>query len=286
MDKLDYVKALRNFKNENTNKHPTTKKEASVHKYKFWNSQPVSKLGESNALFKSIDSDLTATQEQHKLNKDFYWKKFDRSDINNISNFLKKNYSTDNHNEFRLTYDKESLEHLLFDFKESLNIGVCVKKNDLIVGFISSRIIKMQTGQKQNDFSYINFLCVHSKLRGKRLAPVLIKEITRIIVQNGIDKAIYSSHTYLPTPSISTSSFHRPLNTKILLDTGFTNIPDKVTHDQMEKAFTLNDNFRYKYDKMKKEEIITIDEHVVTILNQNVLQDIIENNTMKKSISI
>lgn len=38
--------------------------------------------------------------------------------------------------------------------------------------------------------------------------------------------------------------------------------------------------------KLKKEEIITIDEHIVTILDQNALQSIIETNTMKKRISI
>ncbi len=35
--------------------------------------------------------------------------------------------------------------------------------------------------------------------------------------------------------------------------------------------------------KLKKEEIITIKAHVVTILNKNALQDIIETNTMKKN---
>jgi glycylpeptide N-tetradecanoyltransferase len=32
----------------------------------------------------------------------------------------------------------------------------------------------------------INFLCVHKKLRSKRLAPVLIKEITRRVNVNGV----------------------------------------------------------------------------------------------------
>lgn len=32
----------------------------------------------------------------------------------------------------------------------------------------------------------INFLCVHKKLRSKRLAPVLIKEITRRVNKVGI----------------------------------------------------------------------------------------------------
>lgn len=32
----------------------------------------------------------------------------------------------------------------------------------------------------------INFLCVHKKLRAKRLAPVLIKEITRRVNRMGV----------------------------------------------------------------------------------------------------
>lgn len=32
----------------------------------------------------------------------------------------------------------------------------------------------------------INFLCVHKKLRAKRLAPVLIKEVTRRVNKMGV----------------------------------------------------------------------------------------------------
>jgi glycylpeptide N-tetradecanoyltransferase len=32
----------------------------------------------------------------------------------------------------------------------------------------------------------INFLCVHKKLRSKRLAPVLIKEVTRRVNRSGV----------------------------------------------------------------------------------------------------
>ena len=38
--------------------------------------------------------------------------------------------------------------------------------------------------------------------------------------------------------------------------------------------------------KLKKEEIITVKEHVLTILDQKALQEIIETNSMKKNISI
>ena len=44
----------------------------------------------------------------------------------------------------------------------------------------------------------INFLCVHKKLRLKRMAPVLIKEITRRVNLQGIFQAVYTAGVVLP----------------------------------------------------------------------------------------
>ena len=46
----------------------------------------------------------------------------------------------------------------------------------------------------------INFLCVHKKLRAKRVAPVLIREITRRVNQEGIFQAVYTAGVVLPKP--------------------------------------------------------------------------------------
>lgn len=46
----------------------------------------------------------------------------------------------------------------------------------------------------------INFLCVHKKLRSKRMAPVLIKEITRRVNLEGIFQAVYTAGVVLPKP--------------------------------------------------------------------------------------
>ena len=46
----------------------------------------------------------------------------------------------------------------------------------------------------------INFLCVHKKLRSKRLAPVLIREITRRVNLKGIFQAVYTAGVVLPKP--------------------------------------------------------------------------------------
>ena len=69
----------------------------------------------------------------------------------------------------------------------------------------------------------INFLCVHKKLRSKRLAPVLIKEVTRQCHLTGIFQAIYTGGTVIPTPvSCARSVLSRP-------GTGFHRILKRAT---------------------------------------------------------
>ncbi len=50
------------------------------------------------------------------------------------------------------------------------------------------------------DAAEINFLCVHKKLRSKRLTPVLIKEVTRRCNLANVWQAIYTAGIVLPTP--------------------------------------------------------------------------------------
>ena len=52
------------------------------------------------------------------------------------------------------------------------------KKNKLF-GFISGIPVHLNVNGKDILMAEINFLCVHKNLRTKRLAPVLIKEVTR-----------------------------------------------------------------------------------------------------------
>src|SRR5690606_29497677 len=46
----------------------------------------------------------------------------------------------------------------------------------------------------------INFLCIYKKLRSKRLAPVLIREITRRVHKENIFQAAYTAGIELPRP--------------------------------------------------------------------------------------
>jgi glycylpeptide N-tetradecanoyltransferase len=73
--------------------------------------------------------------------------------------------------------------------------------------------------------SEVNFLCVHKKLRGKRLAPVLIKEITRVINLEGIWQAIYTGGVVLPRPVSTCRYYHRALDWLKLYEVGFSPMP-------------------------------------------------------------
>lgn len=65
--------------------------------------------------------------------------------------------------------------------------------------FVSLITVCVKSFSKQK-LVEINFLCVHKKLRAKRLAPVLIKEVTRRVNLEGIFQATYTAGVFLPTP--------------------------------------------------------------------------------------
>jgi glycylpeptide N-tetradecanoyltransferase len=63
-----------------------------------------------------------------------------------------------------------------------MEVGKKKKKNKL-VGFITGVPANVQTGQSIMPMCEINFLCCWKKLRGKRLAPLLIKEVQCTMMQ-------------------------------------------------------------------------------------------------------
>lgn len=71
----------------------------------------------------------------------------------------------------------------------------------------------------------INFLCVHKKLRSKRVAPVLIREITRRVNLQGIFQAVYTAGVVLPKPVGTCRWVRRNRDVPRTLGWGFTNGP-------------------------------------------------------------
>ena len=92
----------------------------------------------------------------------------------------------------------------------------------------------------------INFICVHKKLRSKRLAPILIKEVTRRVNLTGIFQALYTAGVVLPSPVSVCRYSHRPLNWSKLHDVGFSYLPPDVTKTQMIAKYTLRNEGKVK----------------------------------------
>ena len=74
---------------------------------------------------------------------------------------------------------------------------------------------------------------MHKKLRSKRLAPVLIKEVTRQCHLKGIFQAIYTAGVVIPTPISTCRYYHRTLNVPKLVDVKFTYVPRDMTIARM-----------------------------------------------------
>merc|ERR1719394_1661488 len=89
---------------------------------------------------------------------------------------------------FRFDYSCEFLKWALTPpgWHTDWHCAVRVASSKKMVGFISAIPAKIDVKGTATDMVEINFLCVHKKLRSKRVAPTLIREITRRVNQKGI----------------------------------------------------------------------------------------------------
>lgn len=104
-------------------------------------------------------------------------------------------------------------------------IGVRGGKKQRLFGFISGIPVHVSVNGYKMPMAEINFLCVYKDLRAKRLAPVLIKEITRRVNLKNIWQAVYTAGVTLPTPIANAQYWHRSLNPKKLVEVGFSALP-------------------------------------------------------------
>lgn len=128
---------------------------------------------------------------------------------------------------FRFDYQKDFLKWALLPPKQHPDwiCGVRGGKKNILFGFITGIPVKLRIKGKMVKMTEINFLCVHKKIRKHRLAPVLIKEITRRTHQKNLWQAVYTAGIVIPTPIAECTYYHRNLNTKKLLDIGFSSLP-------------------------------------------------------------
>lgn len=267
----------------------TGEKPKSMEEYKFWKTQPVAKFGESEEAqegpieHKTVDQ---VRQEPYPLHESFEWATLDLNSaehLDELHTLLYDHYVEDHDAAFRFAYSKEFFNWALKPpgWKSDWHLAVRVKANGKLVAFISGVPCDLNIKTSKIKSVEINFLCVHKQLRSKRLAPLLIKEITRRVNLCDIWQALYTSGTILPTPMATARYTHRPINWDNLYRYQFSSLPQNETKSSMIAKYTLSnetktkgwrpielkdvdavfelyDNFRQKYlvnQIMSKEEV-------------------------------
>lgn len=231
------------MKKAKTNEPPRTFKEALAKGNKFWSTQPVPSLGEKI----TIDGKITDFNDEPKkipyqLPDGYEWVEFDMKnnlDIEKVFKFLDKYYKPTK-GLFVPSYSNEFFEWYFGNkLTNNLCFGVKVKENDILVSFISGVSNKYQVNREKLDVIEVNFMCIHPKLRGKRLSPVLIKELTRRSRIEGFKHGFYVTVNYLPKPFYTYKFYHRALNPKILVNSGFIKLEDNISLKMMKQTYWL-----------------------------------------------
>ncbi|KAL3102995.1 hypothetical protein niasHT_026443 [Heterodera trifolii] len=224
--------------------------EAKHHQYQFWNTQPVPKLNTTTTENNYIDSPLdvsTIKKEPYSLVEKFIWSDIDLNadqQLDELYILLTENYVEDDANMFRFDYGKNFLKWALMPhgWQQQWHCGVRAVTSGKLVAFIAAVPATIRIYDKTVKSVEINFLCVHKKLRTKRLAPVLIKEITRRVNLFGIFQATFTAGIFIPKPVGICRYWHRSLNPKKLVESSFSHIGKNMTLPRMIKLYKLPEN--------------------------------------------
>ncbi|KAJ1808364.1 glycylpeptide N-tetradecanoyltransferase, partial [Coemansia sp. RSA 2599] len=212
--------------------------------HQFWSTQPVPKSVEVVEKDGPVHPPLSPEQirkEPYDLPAGLKWSSMDvedAGDVKELHDLLLENYVEDADSMFRFNYSAEFIRWALMPPGFSKEWHVCVRSEETgeMMAFISGIPVDTMVRDKVIRMAEINFLCLHKSLRSQRLAPLLIKEVTRRVHKVGIFQAIYTVGRLLPKPVSTCRYFHRTLNPRKLMDTGFS---QKLEGPQLAKLLSI-----------------------------------------------
>lgn len=216
--------------------------------HKFWGSQPVPQRSEEVDSLKPGPLEVKEVKDirpdPYKLPPGFEWcdLDWDKDEIvNECYELLRDNYVEDDDAMFRFDYSRDFLRWNLTPpgwFKE-WQVGVKNSKTGKVLAMITGTPAVIKCDGEKVTMCEINYLCVHKELRSKRLAPVLIKEVTRRVNLKNIWQAVYTAGVEIPTPIAVAKYWHRSLNPRKLIDIGFTGLHGRQTIQRLNRILHL-----------------------------------------------
>lgn len=218
--------------------------------HEYWDKQPVSKKDTKPG---EIDISRDVHKKTTKLPDGFMWSS---CNIKDASEFLSKYYVEAG--EFKLCYPDNVL-------RWSIDDSIAIRKVDTkdVIGFIASSKVSVKVESDVKDMVQIDYLCIHPSYRTLGLAPILISEIKRRANKKNIWQAIYTAHAKIPTPMVKSLYWHRFLDVKYLVKSGF-----HVTSHLREKYYEVRGPCKYRWRKMT-----TLDVPKVTRILQNHIEN-------------
>jgi glycylpeptide N-tetradecanoyltransferase len=122
------------------------------------------------------------------------------ADLQQLHAFLAKHYVSDPSGTMRLVYPAAMLRRALLppDYHADWHVGVRVARTGKLVGCVTGVPAALRIQGETRRAAEVNFLCVHAKLRARRLAPVLIRELARRITLARCWHAIFTSGQRMP----------------------------------------------------------------------------------------
>ncbi|OCL03941.1 glycylpeptide N-tetradecanoyltransferas-like protein [Glonium stellatum] len=226
---------------------PGGKNKKDMASHTFWRTQPVPSFDEARPVedgpIKMIDVDKVE-KEPSQMYPGFEWVTMDLDDENQLEEvyeLLSNHYVEDDEAMFRFKYSSSFINWTLKapGWRKEWHVGVRASGSKKLVAFISGIPVDLRVRKNVLHCSEINFLCVHKKLRSKRLAPVLIKEVTRRCYLANIFQAIYTAGVLIPTPVSTCRYFHRALDWEKLHEVGFSPLPPNSTKERQLAKYKL-----------------------------------------------
>lgn len=242
--------------------------------HRFWDTQPVPRVTDdidgikvllnfSNYFHQSgplINEPPEVPEQPYKLPPNFAWDDIDVANeiqIKELVDLLDRHYVEDDDACFRFQYSADCLRWALTPPGYHANWHIGIRANAKLVAFISGVPATIMVLDKAVKMAEINFLCIHTKLRNRRLAPVLIREVTRRVNLEKIWQAVYTAGVILPKPITTATYYHRSLNIKKLVDVGFTYLPTTQTMEIAERLSALPQSFTLHQVRVMQPEDIS-----------------------------
>jgi len=228
----------------------------------FWDSQPVPKMDQEIETTGPIETKTVdeVKPEPYALAEHFEWYAMDLQDdgdLDDLYNLLSSHYVEDDENMFRFNYSRPFLRWALMPpgYLRTWHLAVRVARTKRLVGCITAIPAKIRVHDNVVEMVEINFLCVHKKLREKRLAPVLIKEITRRVNLQNVWQAAYTAGVVIPKPIARNQYWHRSFDPKKLVEIGFSSIPRNSTLGRMVRLSAVDQKHTYPFRPMTEVDV-------------------------------